>query len=264
MFPMVFAVGVLTRIIFHNRNIQAPFNAALTAEGLHQGGLGNGISCLYEEFHKQYTTLDLDALADKGDATGVFSVIIDKGDGTSQTIGGIPCFFGLKNWYHNLWMMMHGTIIQATANKTFDVFVLRKWTKDSVNTSDTKGLVKVGSIPAADTAAWLYPKRMNLDNMIMFPLEFGGSTSTFYADGFYHPAISSGLRGLAAFAHAGLGGYAGSGALAASHAPSVSAALFGAFLNNFYERSEPLPSEKHNIKMSASLVAYQRATYLTV
>ena len=230
MFQMVFAVGVLTRIIFHNRNIQAAYNAALTADGLRQGGLGSGIDNVSTDFGAQFATLDLDALADKGDATGVFSVTVDKGDGTNEVIRGVPCFFGLKNWYHNMWMMMHGVILQATANKTLDVFILRKWTKAAVNTSSTSGFSKVGSIPAADAAAWLWPKRMNLDNMLMFPLEFGGSESTCYADGFYHPAVTSGLRGLAAFAYAGHGGTAGSGALHANFAPSVSSAYYGAFL----------------------------------
>ena len=230
MFQMVFAIGVLTRIIFHNRNIQAPYNAALTADGLHQGGLGLGIDNVASDYGGQYATLDLDALADKGDALGVFSVSVDKGDGTSKVIRNIPCFFGLKNWYHNMWMMMHGVILQATANKTFDVYILRKWTKAAVNTSSTSGFVKVGSIPAASAEGWLWTKRMNLDNLIMFPLEFGGSPSTYYSDGFYHPAITSGVRGLAAFCYASAGSAAGSCALAANLGLTVSYVDYGAFL----------------------------------
>lgn len=230
MFPMVFAVGVLTRIIFHNRNIQAAYNASLTADGLHQGGLGIGIDNVNADFGNQYATLDLDALSEKGDATGVFSVTLDKGDGTQKVIKGIPCFYGLKNWYRNIWMMMHGVIAQATANKTLDVFILRKWTKAAVNTTNTSGFVKVGSIPAVDTSNWYFGKRFNLDNMIAFPLEWGGSESTYYADGFYHPAATSGLRGLAAFADALVGGVAGSCALSAGVAPSGSVASYGAFL----------------------------------
>lgn len=230
MFQMVFAIGVLTRIIFHNRNIQAPYNASLTADGLRQGGLGIGIDNVSADYGSQYATLDLDALADKGDATGVFSCTVDKGDGTNKVIKNIPCFFGLKNWYHNMWMMMHGVILQATANKTLDVYILRKWTKAAVNTSNTSGFVKIGSVPAADTPNWMWTKRMNLDNMLMFPLEFGASESTYYSDGFYHPAVTSGLRGLAAFAYASSGGAAGSGALNAGVAPSASGASCGAFL----------------------------------
>ena len=125
---------------------------------------------------------------------------------------------------------MHGVIIQYTASKGADVYILRKWTKDAVNISDTNGFVKVGAIPSVDKDGWYYTKRMNLDNMIMYPLEFGASESTGYADGYYHPAITSGLRGLAAFANVYSGGDAGSGALYADVGVTVSGADFGAFL----------------------------------
>ena len=71
---------------------------------------------------------------------------------------------------------------------------------------------------------------MNLDNMIAYPLEFGGSGSTYYTDGFYHPAITSGVRGLAAFCGASYGSTAGSCALVAYNGLSVSAVDCGAFL----------------------------------
>lgn len=129
--------------------------------------------------------------------------------------------------------MMHGVILQYTASKEVDVYILRKWTKDTVNVSDTNGFIKVGTIPSVDKDGWYYIKRMNLDNMIMYPLEFGASESTGYADGFYHPAATSGLRGLAAFACVFRGGNAGSGALNANNGVTVSNANYGAFLNNF-------------------------------
>ena len=73
---------------------------------------------------------------------------------------------------------------------------------------------------------------MNLDNMNMFPLEFGASASTYYGDGFYHPAISSGLRGLLALGNADNGGNAGVGCLNGNNAPSNARTNIGAFLNN--------------------------------
>lgn len=71
---------------------------------------------------------------------------------------------------------------------------------------------------------------MNLDNMIAYPLEFGGSGSTYYCDGFYHPAITSGVRGLAAFCPASSGSVAGSCALHATSGLTVSNVYCGAFL----------------------------------
>ena len=227
---MVFALAALCRIIFHNRDIQAAYKAELTADGLRQGGLGPGVDNLSESFGKQFATVDIDALADKGDALGVFSLSIDKGDGTTQKINNIPCFFGLKNFYHYVWVMQHGNIISFNADKSADVYILKKWTSAAVNTSNTSGFTKIGTIPAVSESSWIFTKKMNLDNMNMFPLEFGASTSTYYGDGFYHPAITSGLRGLIALGIAGYGGNAGVGCLNGSGAPSNAWAGVGAFL----------------------------------
>ena len=121
-------------------------------------------------------------------------------------------------------------ISSFNADKSADVYVLKKWTSAAVNTSDTSGFTKIGTIPAVSDSSWIFTKKMNLDNMNMFPLEFGASASTFYGDGFYHPAITSGLRGLLALGSAGFGGHAGVGCLNGNPAPSDPGTSFGAFL----------------------------------
>lgn len=227
---MVFALAALCRIVFHNRNIQAAYKAELTAEGLRQGGLGPGVDNLSGQFANTFSTVDIDALAEKGDALGVFSLSIDKGDGTTQKINNIPCFFGLKNFYHYVSVMQHGNIISYNADKSIDVYILKKWTSAAVNTSNTSGFTKIGTIPAVSAASWLFVKKMNLDNMNMFPLEFGASESTYYSDGFYHSALGSGLRGLPALGSAVAGGNAGVGCLNGGGAPSYAGTSLGAFL----------------------------------
>jgi hypothetical protein len=226
---MVFAVGALCRIVFHNRNIQAAYNATLTSDGLHQGGLGIGVDNVAAQFGSQYATCDIDCLADQGDALGVFSKTIDKGDGTSLVIKNIPCFFGLKNFYHYLTVTMHGVILSYNTDKSIDVYILRKWTSDAVNTTNTNGFVKIGTIPS-ESANWYYIKKMNLDNMNIFPLEFGGSESTYYADAMYHYGQTSGLRALLALGYANNGGQAGLGCFYGPYAPSYADGNVSAFL----------------------------------
>ena len=227
---MVFALAALCRIVFHNRDIQAAYKAELTADGLRQGGLGPGVDDAHTLFGNQYATVDIDALADKGDALGVFSLSVDKGDGTAQKINNIPCFFGLKNFYHYLWVMQHGNIISYNSDRSADVYILEKWTSAAVNTSNTNGFKKIGTIPAVNAASWVWTKKMNLDNMNMFPLEFGASERTYYGDGFYHNAVTSGFLGLLALGSASRGGFAGVGCLSGDHAPSYARADLGAFL----------------------------------
>lgn len=227
---MVFALAALCRIVFHNRDIQAAFKAELTSDGLRQGGLGTGVDNVAASFANQNATVDIDALADKGDALGVFSLSIDKGDGSSQKISGIPCFFGLKNFYHYIWVMQHGVILSYNSYKSADVYVLKKWTSAAVNTSNAEGFDKIGTVPAVDIGNWYWTKKMNLDNMTLFPLELGASERTYYSDGFYHAAVSSGFRGLMALGDAGAGGLAGVGCLNGSVAPSYAWSHLGAFL----------------------------------
>ena len=227
---MVFALAALCRIVFHNRDIQAAYKAELTADGLRQGGLGPGVDDAHTLFGNQYTTVDIDALADKGDALGVFSLSVDKGDGTAQKINNIPCFFGLKNFYHYLWVMQHGNIISYNSDRSADVYILEKWTSAAVNTSNTNGFKKIGTIPAVNAASWVWTKKMNLDNMNMFPLEFGASERTYYGDGFCHNAVTSGFRGLLALGSANFGGSAGVGCLLGNDAPSNAGSNIGAFL----------------------------------
>ncbi|MDD6553008.1 MAG: hypothetical protein PUF37_05400 [Prevotellaceae bacterium] len=226
--PVIFVLGVLCRIIFHNRNIQAAFNATKTADGLYQGGLGPGVDDVSAQFGNQYGFLDIDALAEKGDVTGVFSKDIDKGDGTKLTINNIPVFFGLKNFYHYIWCMRHGTVLTYNSDATINVYGLKTWTKDAVPTGTTTGLRQVGTIPAA--SGWQYTKKANLANLNFFPTAFGASESTYYCDGFFHPGFTSGLRGLFALGHAYYAGYAGPGCLYGNVEPSYAWALNGAVL----------------------------------
>ena len=71
---------------------------------------------------------------------------------------------------------------------------------------------------------------MNLENLALYPLEFGGSTATYWPDGFYGDGATSGLRALAALSNAYNGAEAGSGALFGSNAPAIANVSFGAFL----------------------------------
>ena len=227
MYMVVFMVGALMRIVFHNRNIQKSYNAAKTADGLFQGGLGMGVDNVNGSFNNQYATLDIDALADKGDAMGVFSYDCKDGDTVKLTIRNIPSFFGLKNFYHYLLLMLHGVNIVYTADG-IQVWAIQKWTGSAVPTDDTTGMRLIGTIPAASKEGWEFVKRMNLAHMMMFPLEIGGSESTYYGDGIYRLNITSGLRGLIALGTAGHGGDAGSGCLSGGSGPGNAWAAGGA------------------------------------
>ena len=225
----IFIMGALMRIFFHNRDCQADWNESLTADGLHQGGLGEGIANLSASFGEQYATVDIDALADQGDALGVFSLEIDKGDGTVFSISDISLFFGLLNPYHYLWLPLHGIRMRTLAELSRDVYVKHVFNSEHVDRDGLSGLELVGTIPPSANG-WNYPKTMNTRDLALFPTSFGGSEGTFWADGFYGDGKNSGLRALAALGHAAFGVRAGVSALSGSDAPSAAYVHCGASL----------------------------------
>ena len=230
MYMMNYMIAALMRIVFHNKNSQAAYNSMLTADGVHQGGLGEGIPYKGADFGGYYATCDIDALAEEGDALGVFTINLTKDDGTDYTIPNVPCFYGLKNPFRYVWCMLHGVLLKYNADKSIDVYAKKVWNADPVPTGSTTGMEKIGTIPSVDGASWFYTKRMNQTNLCMFPLELNGSASTYYCDGFYHGAYTSGLRGLLALGGAGSGSFAGSCCLAGDVAPSAANVNFGASL----------------------------------
>ena len=234
MFPLVFCIGILTRIMFHNRSIQAARKTELTKDGLMQGGLGYGVDNVNASFGNQYATVDIDALADKGDVTGVYSLEVKDGDTTKLTIKNIPVFCGLKNFYHYIYEMEHGCNMVFNSDKFISIYAQRYWNKDVVNTYSTTGMRQLGVVPPAASEAWYFVKKMNLDGMLMFPTEFGGSEGTYYGDAFYHLIITPGLRGLLALGYANYGGNAGVGCINGYNGPGNARVNNGAALNNIY------------------------------
>ena len=228
-FSFIFIVGALQRIYFHDRNIQKGWTTSLTGNGLHQGGLGIGIDNVNTQFGSQYATLDIDAMAVFGDALGVFAKEVKKDDGTRLTINNIPMFFGLPNWYHYMWAPMHGIRLKNIADMSKDVYIKKIWNSEVTDPAGLDGFTKIGTIPPSNQG-WNYPKTMNFSHLALFPLSFGGSTSTFFPDGFYGDGQTSGLRALAALGTAHNGAEAGSGALDGHFAPSDASVYYGAFL----------------------------------
>lgn len=240
---MFFITGAIKRIIFHNRNIQAGFNATLTADGLHQGGTGQGVALPadWANVWKYYPYINLDAGIDKGDLLGTFSASIND-NGTTKSMGGIPSFFGLKNDYKYLYCMCEDVLLNCNADKSQSVYIKNEIDGATFDLTTINGKLLVGRTPAYSAANWSYISKLNLENLVMFPLAVGASETTGYADGYYNPALTSGLRGALCLGVAGHGGDAGSAYLAGDHAPSVARASRGACLCEFVKAFSTEPA----------------------
>jgi hypothetical protein len=178
--------------------------------------------------------VNLNVGVDQGDFTGLLSTTIND-NGTQKTIDNIPSFFGLKNDYKYLYCMCENMLLQCNADKSQSLFISNSIDGSNMSLSSVANLVKIATGPTAASAGWLYPKTMTLKNLAFFPKEVGGSSSTYWCDGYYNPADDSGLRGALLLGDARYGDSAGSACLRGNHAPSSAGAHFGAFLCEYAE-----------------------------
>lgn len=240
---MQFVTAMLKRIIFGNRNIQAAFNATLDANGLRQGGTGQGIDMPTSwdgNFH-YYPYIRLDVGISDGDKTGLISTTITE-NGSQKTIDNIPSFYGLKNDYKYLACMSENMLLQCNADKSQSLFVADMVDGSNMNLESVSGLRMIAKGPVAASAGWQYAKGYVLKNLAFFPSdELGGSSSTYYCDGYYNPAATSGLRGAGLLGYANAGDHAGSLSLSGSYAPSGAHARWGAFLCEWAEEFTTQP-----------------------
>ena len=81
---------------------------------------------------------------------------------------------------------------------------------------------------------------MTFKNLAFMPKTAGASESTYYSDGYYNPAVTSGLRGVVLLGYASYGGLAGSLYLAGCDGVWHAHARWGAFL---CEWAEPFTTE---------------------
>ncbi len=233
---MHYITGALKRVIFGNRNIQAAFNATPDANGLRQGGTGMGadMPADWTTTWGYYPYIPLSAGVELGDLTGIFSTTIND-NGAQLTINNIPSFYGLKNDYHYLTAMSENLLLQCNADKSQSLFISNNIDGSIMNLNSVAGLKKIATTPAVASAGWQYPKRYTMKNLSFCPAELGGSPSTYFCDGYYSPAATSGLRGANLLGNAYYADNAGSLYLSGSDAVGGTNAYRGAFLCEWAE-----------------------------
>ena len=240
---MQYVTAALKRVIFGNRNIQAAYNANLDSNGLLQGGTGQGIDqpTDWSGNFGNFPYIRLDVGVSNGDFTGLLSTTIDE-NGTQKTIGNIPCFYGLKNDYKYLVCMSENMLLQANADKSQSLFIDNHMDGRQMDLTTVAGLTKIATGPVAETKGWQYPKEWQLKNLSFFPgTELGGSSSTYYCDGYYNPADTSGLRGAFLLGNADNGDNAGSLYLRGYDGVGAAYAGWGAFLCEWAEEFSTEP-----------------------
>ena len=216
-------------------NSQATYNANLTAEGYHQGGMGAGVtnitSANWNTYNSYYPFIPCGFTASLGNNTGI--VPFSFNDEQAEAYGGafttnVPSYRGIENPFGHIFKWTDGVMFDIHADSDTGESRACKPT-DTSEYGDTSKQVPFGTIPRASG----YTKKMNITPYAeIIPSENGGGSTTYFCDYFYTSSPTSGnsWRGLLLGGYANIGTSAGLAFVYSSHAASSASAYCGSRL----------------------------------
>lgn len=199
-------------------NSQAAYNADLTAEGYHQGGLGDGVTTWdgtnWNNYNGYYPLTPCGYCNEFGNFTGVKDLVIPEtviNDSTtvaSKTFK-VPRWRGFDNPFGDIWTNLDGIILERTAaNQPSSVYT----TTDPTAFGDDNTAKGKMTVAGTEIASDGYTKDYDLgETGEIIPSVVGGSTTTYMCDYHWCNASSTALRTLIVGGNAKYGGNAGLG-----------------------------------------------------
>ena len=205
-------------IEYANFNSQAAYNAELTADGYHQGGLGPGVTdwanaaTSWSGYNATYPLTPCGYCNEFGNFTGVKDLVIPEctvQDGTNTVATHtfkVPRWRGFDNPFGDIWTNLDGVVIvRAAANEISTVYT-------TTNVSEFTDVVGEKTVAGYEVASDGYIKAFDLgETAEIIPSAVGGSTTTYICDYHYCNASSTALRTLLVGGRANSGGGAGLG-----------------------------------------------------
>lgn len=177
---------VLYLVEYACTNSQKAFNAELTAEGYHQGGLGDGVTTGNIKVNgvDTWSFIPCGSTDEHGNSTGITSVTVNSTDAegvATQKSYNVPTYRGIENPFGHVWKNCIDTLVHfnAQTNKN-DVYINTDLsTFGSTNISDY-------DYQCSTTITEGYKKKLvyNAAFDILPPIDeaFGGSTTTYWCD----------------------------------------------------------------------------------
>lgn len=212
-------------------NSQAAYNAELTSEGYHQGGLGDGITTWdgtsWNNYNGYYPLTPCGYGNDIGNFTGIKDLVIpdtavsDSITVTTKTFK-MPRWRGFDNPFGDIWTNLEGIVIKRNVtNEDSNVYT----TIDPEEFTDEIGSKSVAGIEVAKDG---YIKAFDLGRTgEIIPSEVGGSTTTYMCDYHWCNSGSTALRTLLVGGHANNGARSGLGLFDSSTGVSYAHAYVG-------------------------------------
>ena len=223
------------RIEYATMDCQATYNATLTQDGFHQGGLGNGTAFDGTAWntHNGYNPfIPCGVTATLGNNTGLVSYEFNLTQGGTKTVQ-VQSYRGFEVPFEYIWLNADDILIHHSPTTGDNLSVAYVCNDPTLFTTPTDSQATVPSGYVAKTTlprASCYPKYEEMDSVTetSFPAVSGGSGSTGICDYFYHPGDSADGWYAALFGgHAPYGAYAGFGFLSTINRPAYTIAYLG-------------------------------------
>lgn len=198
-------------------NSQKAYTADLTAEGYHQGGLGDGVTTWngdWNTYNGYYPLTPCGYCNDIGNFTGVKDLVIPETViNESTTVASktfkVPRWRGFDNPFGDIWTNLDGIILERTAaNQPSSVYTTTDPTAFGDDNTAKGKMTVAGTEIASD--GWIKDYDLGETGEII-PSVVGGSATTYMCDYHYCNASSTALRTLIVGGRAYNGGYAGLG-----------------------------------------------------
>lgn len=187
-----FVVEFLFEVIMGTENSQEAFNNLKDANGLYQGGFGNGIAFFKEwnRYNNNYPLIPTRVGLEAGDGVCLVDYNIPNASGGTYHTFNVPVFFGLVGaGFGNLWQCVRGIIVDPSKEK-HQAYVSPSMyaAYDNKTVSDK---ILVAECPREQ--GWI--TRKSYRGLCCMPTEVGGSASIRYSDSYYtNSGISTDLR----------------------------------------------------------------------
>lgn len=184
-------------------NSQAAYNAELTSEGYHQGGLGDGVTTWdgtsWNNYNGYYPLTPCGYCNEFGNFTGVKDLVIPE-TVVSETVTvatktfKVPRWRGFDNPFGDIWTNLDGIILERTAaNQPSSVYTTTDPTAFGDDNTAKGKMTVAGTEIASD--GWIKDYDLGETGEII-PSVVGGSATTYMCDYHYCNASSTALRTL--------------------------------------------------------------------
>lgn len=178
-------------------NSQKAFNASLTAEGYHQGGLGDGVTSgtVTVNGATTYSFVPCGTTNSLGNGTGIIEYTHTntnaEGTSTGTKVVNVPRYRGIENPFGHVWKNVIDVVVAGTDNS---VYICKDYTKFGTFEGGTnptaEQLIAAGyelqDFKESTTTSQYVKKLVNNNQADLFPTVVGNgaSVTTYYCD--YH------------------------------------------------------------------------------